>query len=97
LLTETSVEKLIGFVENEHLDVACAKVAAANHVSNASRGSRDDVLAVVKLADVLADICSSNARMALYVHVVTETHDDLLNLGRKFTGGRQHECCVLSV
>jgi hypothetical protein len=97
LLTETAVEELVGLIENEHLDVAGAQIAAADHIGDTAGGSRNDVLAVVELADILANVCASNAGMALHVHVVSETHDNRLDLGRKFTGRREHECCHVLV
>lgn len=81
LLSESLVEQLIGFVENQHLNVAGAQMSASDHVGDTTRGSRNDVLAVIQLADVLADVCSSDAGMTLHVHVVAESHDDALNLG----------------
>ena len=91
LLAETTVEQLVGFIQNEHLDVAGAQVAATDHVGDTSRSTRDDVLAVVELADVFADVGSTNACMALDIHVVAEGHDDGLNLSCQFTGGRQNK------
>lgn len=81
LLPESLVEQLVGFIEYQHLDMAGAQVAASDHVGDTSRGSRYDMLAVVQLADVLANVCSSNASMALHVHIVAQCHDDTLNLG----------------
>jgi hypothetical protein len=55
-------------------------------------GTRDDVLTVVELADVFADVCSTDTGVALNVHVVAEGHNDGLDLGCQFTSGRQDEC-----
>ena len=97
LLTETAVEELVGLIEDEHLDVAGAQIAAADHIGDTAGGSRNDVLAVVELADILANVCASNAGMALHIHVVSKTHDNRLDLGRKFTGRREDECCHVLV
>lgn len=87
LLAEAAVKQLVGFVENEHFDVARAKVAAPDHVGDATGGARDDVLAIVELADVFADVGAANAGVALHVHVVAEGHDHRLDLGGEFAGG----------
>ena len=87
LLAETTVEELISLIEDEHLDVASTKVAAANHIGDTSRCTRDNMLAVIELADILANVCASNAGVALHVHVVAKSHDDRLDLSRKFACG----------
>lgn len=51
------------------------------------------MLAVVELPNVFSDVCTSNTSVALNVHVVAEGHDNGLNLGRKFTGGREDKGC----
>ena len=76
LLAETTVEQLVGFIQNEHLDVASAQVAATDHVGDTSRSTRDDMLTVVQLANIFANVCSSDAGVALNVHVVAEGHND---------------------
>lgn len=91
LLAEALVQELVGLVEDEHLDVAGAQVAAADHVGDAARGARDDVLAVVELPDVLADVGAADAGVALHVHVVAEGHDDGLDLRGQLAGRGEHE------
>lgn len=92
LLSESLVEQLIGFVENQHLNVTSAQMPASNHVGNTTRGTGNDVLAVIQLPDVLADVCSSDTGMALHVHVVAESHDDALNLGGQLARWGEDEC-----
>ena len=82
LLAEASVEELVGLVQDQHLDVSGAEVAAADHVCHTAWGPGDDVLAVVELADVFADVGAADAGVALYVHVVAECEQDGLDLGR---------------
>lgn len=84
LLAESSVEEFVGFVQDKHLDVAGAEVATTDHIGNTARRSRDDVLAIVELADVLADVGAANAGMALHVHVITKRKQHGLDLGRQF-------------
>lgn len=91
LLAETLVEELIGFIENQHLDVSGAKMAAANHIGNTARGAGHNVLTIVELANILSNVGTTNASMALDVHVVSQRHDNALNLGRKFAGRGKDE------
>jgi hypothetical protein len=92
LLSESPIEEFIGLIEYEHLDMASAEVATSDHVSHASWRTRDNMLAIIEFADVFANVCASNAGMTLDVHVVTESHNNILDLGRKFASGREDEC-----
>lgn len=95
LFPESLVKEFVGFIEDEHLDVASAQVATSDHVGHTTGGSRDDVLAIVELADILAHVCASDTSMALHVHVVTKRHDNALNLGRQFSsGGEDKRLCL---
>ena len=91
LLAEALVQQLVGLVQHQHLDVARAQVAAADHVGDAARRAGHDVLAVVELADVLADVGAADAGVALHVHVVAEGHDDGLDLGGELARGGEDE------
>lgn len=86
LFAEAAVEELVSLVEDEHLDVSRAEVSAADHVCDAPGGAGNDVLAVVELFDVFADVCTADAGVALHVHVVAKSHDDGLDLGCEFAG-----------
>ena len=95
LLAETLVEEFIGFIENQHLDVSGAKMAAANHIGNTTRSTGNNVLAIVELADILSNVGATNAGVALDVHVVSQSHHYALNLGRKFAGrGKDEGLCL---
>ena len=91
LLAETLVKKLVGLIENQHLDVSGAEMAAANHVGNTTRSTGNDVLTIVELANILSNVGATNASMALDVHVVSQSHHNALNLGRKFAGRGKDE------
>jgi hypothetical protein len=58
-----------------------SEVSATDHVCDTTWRARNDVLAVVELADIFTDISATDAGMALNVHVVAEGHDDGLDLG----------------
>lgn len=87
LLAEAAVQQLVGFVEDEHLDVARAQVASADHVCDSAWRAGHHVLAVIEFANVFADVGAADARVALDVHVVTEGHDDALDLCCQFARG----------
>jgi hypothetical protein len=91
LVFEALVEELVRLVEDEHLDVARPEVPPLDHVEDAAGGARDDVLAVVELADVLADRGATDTGVALDVHVVAEGEDDGLDLGRQLAGRGEDE------
>jgi hypothetical protein len=46
---------------------------------------------MVQLLDILPNARSSDASVALNVHVVSESEDDRLNLGRKLSGRGENE------
>jgi hypothetical protein len=72
LFTEAAVEQFIGFVENKHLDVACAQVTPSDHVSDTAGTTRYNVLSIFELADIFADVGPANTCVTLYVHIVSE-------------------------
>ena len=68
-----------------------AQSSPTDHVKHSPGSSRDNVLAVVQLADVLTQIGASDAGVALDVHVVPQGQDNLLDLNCQFSGGREAE------
>lgn len=96
LLAESAVEKFISFIEDQHLDVPGAQVAPPDHICDSAWCTRHNVLAVIQLADVFTDICTSNTSMALHVHVVTEGHHDGLDLSCKFASRGKDKSCQRS-
>ena len=51
--------------------------AAPDHVEDPARGAGHDVLPVVELPDVLAEVGAADAGVALHVHVVTQSQHHL--------------------
>lgn len=95
LFPESLVKEFVGFIQDEHLDMTSAQVSTSDHVSHATGGSRDNVLAVVQFADIFANVRSSDTSMALHVHVVAKRHDNALNLGRQFSRrGQDKRLCL---
>lgn len=68
-----------------------AQVTATDHVSDSTGSARHNVLSVVELADILANVGAANAGVALDVHVVAERHNDGLNLSSQFSGRGQNK------
>jgi hypothetical protein len=63
----TRIEGVVHLVKDEHLEAACAQRSPLDHVEHATRGAGDNVLAVLELANVLADVGPADACMALKV------------------------------
>ena len=87
LLLEPLVQHLVSLVQHQHLDAAGAEGPPPDHVEDPARGAGDHVLAVVQLADVLAEVGASDAGVALHVHVVSEGEHHLLDLNCQLTSG----------
>ena len=73
----TFVQHFICLVENQHLYVASTEVATFDHVEHSTGCPRHNVLSVVQLPDVFADVCASDTRVALDTHVVTQSQYNL--------------------
>jgi len=87
LLLETSREHLIGFIEDEKLEVVSLHETSLHHVHNSSRGSNNDVDSSLENSNVFADNGSSNTGVDLDVGEFTNRVNDVSNLHRKLTGG----------
>lgn len=48
-----------------------------NHIEDATRRSNDDVNTLRQLAEILADICTTDASVTLGIHVIAEGQNDL--------------------
>ena len=68
-----------------------AQSSPTDHVKDSPGCSRHHVLTVVQLSDVLAQVGSSDAGVALDVHVVAQGQHHLLDLDRQLPGGGQAE------
>lgn len=91
LLSETLIEQLVCFVEDKHLNLTGTQVTAANHIGHTAWGSGHNVLAIIKLSNILSDVGAANASMALNIHVIAEGHDNRLDLGGQFAGWGEHK------
>ena len=91
LVLETSRQHLVGLVETEHLQVVGSESSSVDHVVDSTWSSNDDLASVLELGHVLSDVGSTDAGVAVDLHVVTEGNDDLLNLLSELTSGGQDE------
>ena len=96
LVLETFVQQLVRLVEYKHLDVPRPKTPPTNHVENSSRCTRHHVLPILELTNVLANGGTTNTRVALDIHIVSQSEDDRLDLSRKLSGRGQYERLRLS-
>lgn len=96
LLSEPLVKELICFVQDEHLDVPRPKMASSNHISYPSRCARNNMLAVVELANILPNVGAADAGVALHVHIVAQCHDNRLDLSSQFSCGGQDKSLSLA-
>src|SRR4051812_44003809 len=69
--------------------------AAINHVEDAARGTHNDMRAGFKLLHVLTDIRTADAGMAIHVHEIAESHDNLLDLLCQFASRGEDEGLAL--
>src|SRR5690242_11393918 len=79
-----------------YLDVLGSQVAPSNHVKDTARGTANNVLPIFELANILPNAGTTNACMALYIHVVSECKDDGLDLDGQFASRRQHKSLRLA-
>lgn len=96
LVLEALVQELVRLVENEHLDVLGAEVAAADHVKDTTGGTADNLLASLKLANVLPDRGATNTRVTRDVHVVAKSENDGLNLDSQLACRRKNKSLGLA-
>ena len=64
---------------HQHLDSSGSEIPSANHVEYSAGRSGDDVLSVIELPDVFADICAADACVTLNRHVIAQSQDHLIN------------------
>lgn len=86
LWLESTVEKLIGLIEHEDLQVLSSEVLASHHVVNTSWGSHNDVWSLLEVLDVFFDNGSSDASMHFNSQVVTESLHNESDLMRELSG-----------
>ena len=92
---DTYRKHLIGLVKNEHLHGIGLQETALDHVMDTTRGTDDDLGAILKSLHVLTDASTTDTGVALDVHEVANGDHDLLNLLGQLTGGGKNESLAL--
>jgi hypothetical protein len=95
LLSETTREHLVGFVEHEHLHRIGSEESALDHVLDATRSADNDLGTVLESLHIIANAGAANAGVALNVHEIADGDDDLLNLLSKLAGGGENQSLAL--
>lgn len=96
VLGETLGKHLIGLVEGEDLDAVGLEESSVDHVEDSAGGTDDDVGTSLELGNVLLDGGTTDASVAVNVHVVTEGDNDLLDLLGELSGGGENQRLGLS-
>ncbi len=76
LLLEAQVQQPVSLIQNQHLDMASSEISSTNHIGHASRSTRNNVLSIIQLTNILSNIGSTDTGMTLYIHVIAKSHDN---------------------
>jgi hypothetical protein len=97
LALKAAGKHLISLIQDEQLEVVRLEEASLHHVVHAAWGAHNDVLALLKDADVLTDDCASNASVHLDSEVLTDGMHNESGLHHKFTDRRDDQgLCVVA-
>ena len=91
LIFETPRQHFIGLVQTEYLYVVGLESSAINHIENSSRSSHNDMNPLLKFRNVLTNIGTSNASVALNVHVIAQGDHNFLDLLSQLTSGGEYQ------
>lgn len=91
LILKSTRQHLIGLIEAENLDMVGPEGPTVDHIEHTSRSTDDNLDTLLELGHVLTDVGSTNASMALNVHVVAKGDHNFLNLLSQLTGGGKDE------
>lgn len=86
---------LIGLVEDEHLHGVGLEETTLDHVVDTAGGTDNDLGAVLEGLHVLTDAGTTNTGVALNVHEVANSDNDLLDLLGQLTGGGKDQSLAL--
>jgi hypothetical protein len=95
LLGETTRKHLIGLIENEHLHGVGLQETTLNHVVDTARSTDNDLRALLESLHVIANAGTTDTCVALDVHEVANSDDNLLDLLSQFTGGGEDQGLAL--
>lgn len=95
---ELSRKHLIGLIKDEHLDEVGLEDSSLNHIVDSTGGSDNDVDTLLDDSDVLGDGGTTNAGVALNLHVLAKGKDNLLDLvGQLSSGGNDQSLGLLNL
>lgn len=86
---------LISLIKDEHLHRVGLQEPTLDHVLDTARRTDNDVGAVLEGLHVLTNTGTTNAGVALNVHEVANSDDDLLDLLRQLAGRGENEGLAL--
>jgi hypothetical protein len=86
LVLESTRQHLIGLIQTENLDVVGPEGPTVDHIEHTSWGTDNNVDALLELGHVLTNIGTADASVALDVHVIAESDNDLLDLLSQLAG-----------
>jgi hypothetical protein len=95
VLGGTYGKHLVSLVKNKHLHSIRLEEATLDHVVDTTRGTNDDLGAVLQSLHVITNARAANAGVALDVHEVANSDNDLLDLLGQLTGGREDQSLAL--
>jgi hypothetical protein len=86
---------LVSLIEDEHLHGVRLQKPTLNHIVDATWRANNNLGSLLEGLHVLSNTGSANASVALDVHEVANSNNDLLNLLGKFSGRGQDEGLAL--
>jgi len=94
-LSRTYRKHLIGLIKDEHLHGVGLQESASDHILDTTRGTDNDLGTFLKSLHVITNAGTTNACMALNVHKVSNSNNNLLDLLCQFTGGSKDQSLAL--
>jgi hypothetical protein len=92
---ETYGKHFIGLIKNEHLHGVGLQESSLDHVLDTTWGTNNDLGTLLKSLHVITNAGTTDACVALNVHEVTDSDNDLLDLLGQFTGGGKDQSLAL--
>ncbi|MNS67590.1 hypothetical protein D3C72_1008450 [compost metagenome] len=91
VVDEAHVQHAVGFVQDQHLDLAQVEHALLLQVEQAAGGGHEDVDALLELADLRVHAHAAEDHGGVQLQVLAVRTHRLFDLGREFARGGQHE------
>lgn len=92
---KTNREHFIGLVKDEHLHAVSLEKASLDHILDTAGRADDNLRTVLQGLHIVTNTGTTDARMALDAHEVTNGNHHLLDLLGKFAGGGQNQGLAL--